>query len=248
MLGGFLEGLRGLVLSQGLPASERRTMPRLRCYYPVSCVGAYSDQIKSARVTEMSRQGMRMEIAEPYKRGTLVRITYASPHPEATIRCKVRWTRKRATGSHWMGVTYEEEGARLDTSWVGYVLHELGFEDSDVFEKRRNIRFPADLLAEVQSPQGDLLSNGVVINLGVGGALVEMQKSVTADREVVLSIAPQAGMGPSRLNLLSTLLRVRSNPDRKNSHLGHIRFQAMTKAQTRHLGQHLINLLRAASV
>lgn len=239
MLGGFLEGLRGLVLSQSLPTSERRVTPRLRCYYPVSCASAASQQARSARVTEMSRQGMRMEIAEPYKRGSSVNVTYTSPHPQATVRCKVRWTRKRASGNHWMGVTYEDAP---DASWVGYVLQELGFEDSDVFCKRRNIRLPAELQAEVRTPQGEMLSSGVVINLGVGGALVEMQRSLSGDREIVLALrAPDVA-------LPAWLLRVRPSPDRKSSHLGHIRFQEMTKAQTRHLGQHLISLLRAASI
>ena len=248
MLSGFLEGLRGLVLSRSLPASERRALPRLRCYYPVSCVASYSNQIKSARVTEMSRNGMRMEISEPYKKGSALRVTYASPHPQDTVKCKVMWTRRRASGSHWLGVAYDEDPVVLDTCWVGYVLHELGFEDSDVFEKRRSIRFPADLLAELQAPTGDLLSPAVVQNLGVGGALIEIPRSVQADREVVLSLAPQPGMGPNRLNLLSHLLRVRPNPDRKSGYLGHVRFQEMTRSQTRHLGQHLITLLKAASV
>ncbi len=239
MLGGFLEGLRGLVLSQSVPSSERRATPRLRCYYPVSCAAVASQQVMSARVTEMSRQGMRMEASEPYKRGTSVNVTYTSPHPQATVRCKVRWSRRRASGSHWMGVTYEEPP---DASWVGYVLRELGFEDSDVFQKRRTIRLPAELQAEVRSPQGDVLSSGVVINLGVGGALVEMPRSVPGDREIVLSL-----LGPA-VDLPAWVLRVRPSPDRKSSYLAHIRFQEMTKAQTRHLGQHLISLLRAASI
>jgi hypothetical protein len=130
---------------------------------------------------------------------------------------------------------------------VGYVLHELGFHDSDIFEKRRSIRYAADLLAELQTPAGDLLSPGVVLNLGVGGALLELPRSLSADRELVLSLAPQAGMGNTRLILLAYLLRVRPNPDRSSGYLGHVRFQEMTRSQTRLLGQHLIALLRAAS-
>ena len=95
------------------------------------------------------------------------------------------WSR-RILESFEIGVEIYDSDDVLERSWVPKILDKMGLKKNGVVQKRKQIRAPSSLDAEVRISEN--VVTGVVRNLGVGGALFQTQKHLTVGQTVQLSI------------------------------------------------------------
>jgi hypothetical protein len=244
MTADIVAGFRALVLGKvGPDASleEKRRSVRLVCRYPVLCIS--EKEMVPARVRDIGFMGLRLEVPQRFQVGQPLTVRYDSADRAASwdtdMDTRVVWCRRRRfTNVLEVGVEYQK---KLEGTWVQQILRALGVEGDQVFQRRRKIRAGADLRAEVGSVEGGLVE-GRVVNLSLGGALVECPKEVPAGVKVRLEIGPY----PPFEMLVCQGLIVQATPS-EDRWFHAVSFQNLSASQVRLLGQYIFALLKEAA-
>lgn len=250
MFAGFLDGLKSLVLSSAsrYDGAERREIVRLRCYYPVTCFTDKGKTAHNARVTEMSLKGMRLVGPRKLARDAEVYVAYQSEDrrvKKESVRCKVVWCNKRPTGEYRLGVMYDDSQENLGTSWVKVILRELGFNENNIYQRRRHARFNSSINGDLTTGEGKRVASVDVVDLGVGGALLRCPERVEPETMMRLSVGPYENL--PRVHLPGMVIGTRSDPDKPGERLHNFRIVHADKKEVELLGKYLIQLLREGS-
>ncbi len=223
--------------------SERRRQVRVRCYCRVKVTTSEGDTFR-ATVTDIGIDGMRLRSPIGIKPRSKLVIEYAHGEAEKAggdICCEVVWVNKVAN-AFVAGVVYRDTAENRRRSWVMSLLQELGFDESKTFQRRRHIRaegmIPARLFYE-----GDRI-DGMVVNLGLGGALMEGEADLTEGTSVELSMCLWRIL--PALNLKGTLLNCRSESISERF-LYSIKFSELSASQLKLLGNYVIYLINQTS-
>ena len=175
------------------PVEERREIVRVPCKIPAVCRHAGGEQMKVV-VVDMGMRGLRLETDKKLAKDSAVAILRPGGGP---IACKVVWTRpKRFSEKHLSGLQFSDTSANMKASWIKGTLQQLGFEPGRIKEKRKHIRVPSEQRATLVSTAGDELTEGIILNLGLGGALVQMQVQVPSQVKVSLRVDPVGVVAP----------------------------------------------------
>ncbi len=196
MLSEIFKGIASLFRSQ-LPTGERRQHIRMRCRYAVYCVDR--KKASEATITDLSANGFRLLCPKKFKKGELIYLVYRGvvgerlsrvPYEKLVmvpdgVRCRVIWCRRIDEGLE-VGVEIYDSDDILSQSWVPKILDKLGLKRNGVVQKRKQIRAPSHLEAELR--MGEDIVTGVVRNLGIGGVLFQTQKHISPGQAVRLTI------------------------------------------------------------
>lgn len=192
MLKNLLDGIRAFVGSQPLPGEEVRDRARVLCRYPVDCRVLDSDLQFQAHVVDVSRSGMRLESVGEVRRADRLQIALQEQKGLGAAEVEVMWARERShDGARLAGVRYLDP-AQAGTSWVQRVLEEVGLSVvGEEPQRRKHIRLATSMRAELRHPSsGELLGQGKVSNLSVGGTMVVSDRPLPADTQVQVLLAP----------------------------------------------------------
>lgn len=243
MFGQIVEGLRSLVISpKATTLEERRKMARIQCNFPVR-VRSGSKYIQ-ARVTNLGVEGMRLKGAQSFPKGTQVTVVYqhqSSFEELSSVEGTVAWARKDArSGEQLMGVRYEY----TQRNWVDFVLGLLGLNDESVFQRRRFVRADGLMPGRISVPGRIPPQKCWILNLGLGGALVDSPTMIGPNSTVRLDLGPLNKLRP--LSLLARVREAKESDSGFSFNLG-LEFEQPDAPQTRALGRYVIQSLKESA-
>lgn len=161
------------------PAAERRNTTRVDCCYQVECTGPPGTF--KASVTNMGLGGMRLLTEEELRPEDCLNIQQTDMG-WGSLSVRVVWCRPRASGDNFeAGVVYRDGLQELENSWVKGALQRLGFETNSLYERRRTLR--ARTQVEAGLKVAGKMYTCTMLDLGLGGALVETAKSIAGIQE-----------------------------------------------------------------
>lgn len=203
-----------------LSLAERRRKLRVRTYIRLD-IERQSGR-DQAVVTDLSLDGLRLRRSVPIGEGEKVEVFFPDGSEEkktGSVRCRVVWVQQFGVPgrtTYEAGLAFEDSRENMRRSWVKYVLEQLGFDESKIFQKRKFVRAHGRIPARIfQAPTEDFVP-GQVLNLGVGGALLALPDPLKKDQIIhceiclwrilpalrlpcrVLSIAHDEGEGESQ--------------------------------------------------
>lgn len=169
------------------PVEERREIVRVECKVPAIVLPEKGGELK-AIVIDMGLKGLRLETDTKLPKKKSVRIIRPEGGP---IVCRVVWTRpKRFSDKFHAGLEFADSPENMRASWVKGTLQQLGFQPGRIKEKRKHIRVPSEQRAVLATPAGDELGEGELLNLGIGGALIEIGVAVPEGNKTILRVDP----------------------------------------------------------
>ncbi len=238
VLARFLETLRQIALGPRVKVGEdHRSRIRVFCRYPILLT---SDEgpVDRAYCVDIALSGMRLEDVRKLKKGARVQVASAFPGLEQDqIDCEVVWCRERISGGYNAGLRYAEA-----TGWVKVVLEELGLDEQRVSQRRKYLRIPTSLRAEIRDLETNRpLADGKVVNLSMGGLLLRSDGELPPDSEVLCLFGPY-----SHYPNLSVEGRVLSSAyDEEEQHWFHsLEFHDLTGREVREVGRLVVSFLK----
>ncbi len=232
--------LKSLVLGSGVDLAQKRNSARLACNIPVLC--HFEDSSVPAHVIDLGLHGMRIvgRGKVKFELGNILAVSYRgeSRVKVGKVVAKVVWVNSKS--DKWeLGVEYVggEEGVR---SWVDHLLDAFGFSEESVFERRKFIRVQAGLPGVLVMRSGETLQ-GMVLNLGLQGALLDISRAIPLGVPLTVRLGPE-----KKLEQLKLAAKVRHC--RPSAHQGKwqngVVFTELDPDKTRLLGEYIIYLIR----
>lgn len=199
-------------------------------------------------VTDLGPAGMRLKFVEPLKRGDEILVTLEEdvpPDAVAAVRCQVVWCRKRRfSADRLAGLRYDDSEENLDRSWVRCILDSLGLrEDDSSPQRRRWIRAESALPGLLEA--GEVTSLVQVMDLGVGGALLQSPQTMPVQQRASVCLGPWDELPALRLE--GELVGSAEDP-LLASNLHRVRFDSPPPRKLKLLGDYIIKVLRVRSV
>lgn len=232
----------------GATAEERRRLIRVRCDYQVQC--QVGETRLPARVVDIGLNGMRLLLEQRVKSPASMQVHHPSSvlgFDSEEVVCHVRWCRKRRKGDGYeVGLQYADTEGNVRHSWVKYLLKELGFDERSIFTRRKSIRAQASLPAQIVDGAGGRLQ-GIVVNLGAGGALFEGPEIGAEGDNVVLHLGPAAPPPSSSPSLTFKALELPATVVESRDSYTSLRFGQLDHSQVRQLGEYVLYLLKEQS-
>lgn len=235
------DGFRKLVLGEDpRPGHEGRVTPRILCQYRV-VVRREQDEF-AASLVDLGPTGMRLEGGPPMAAGERWRVAYplsGIDEPPGGLEVEVMWCRlegdKRVAGLRCL-----EPPSSLKGSWLYALFRELGLVGEALAQKRQHVRLTTTHRAFLRDlERGGHLLEGRVVNLSLGGALIESERSLRLQRKVLALIGPNANY--PLLAVEARVVSCRREPSEGRS-LVSLEFLAMSKEETRALERLLVSL------
>lgn len=153
-----------------LPTDERRESMRLRCQ--VGALLKAGETLSFVTLIDVTLTGLCLHLETPLKPGQQVELTRddcGQPLP-----CQVVWCKKRRGDKGYrVGLRYAGDQASVNSSFLQPALRQAGFRAEFPGEKRQLIRVPGRVACELKGLTGEAYTNAEMLNLSLGGALVE---------------------------------------------------------------------------
>ncbi len=225
--------------------SERRRALRVRCYAHVELT-IDGEKYKGV-ATDIGLEGIRVKsVGAPLIAGSDIAVRYPGSTPGfelGVVRCQVLWA-QRVGREFVAGLRYADSKENMRRSWIRYLLMELGFDETRTYQRRKHIRVDGSLPARVFSEGEQFLVEPRVVNLGVGGALLEARnegvRGIPVEVEISLwRILPT-------LCLAGHVIDVRQEPG-TGLWLHSVQFTALDSDQIKLLGNYVINMINQTS-
>lgn len=235
MLSNLIESIKSIVV--GTTVEDRRSTARALCDIPISC--QMKSGYKPAQMLDVSARGLRLEVDEKIRVGTPMRVK--SPRKlEGEYQDaigKVRWCRKSRDGFYQIGLDFE--GKMTKNCWIPPLLAELGLDTRVPRQRRKHMRVPSDLHIQFTADGGQL-TEGILKDLSLGGALVKLRGSrVSKGVKGRLTVGPFGGLKP--MHLVVSVCR----SDQKSTDAS-LAFANLTAEQQKEVARYLNALMKAA--
>lgn len=169
-----------------LAVGERRESVRLN--FEVDLDVKAGSNTHRAKLLNLTFTGLCLEVPVALNVGQ--ELTLMRPEAGEPFRGTVLWTRVKDAGVHLVGVEAELDEEKLINSWLEPTLVEAGFLAEFLDEKRRLVRVPGKLQCKLTSPSGEEIGRGQMLDLSVGGALLEWGTALEPGLEVKFEAHP----------------------------------------------------------
>jgi hypothetical protein len=187
----FRELLNLLRPSPDIPTDERRETMRLRC--SLGALLKVDDAMHFATLVNVTITGLCMELESPLRPGQTVSLTrddFGQPLLGQVLWCKPR----RQNKGYRIGVAYETDQEALQASWLKPALRQAGFKAEFPGEKRRLVRVPGRIACQIKGLTGEAYTDGEMLDLSLGGALVESPIEFPIDLTLAFETVPLGGL------------------------------------------------------
>ncbi|MEW6284458.1 MAG: PilZ domain-containing protein, partial [Candidatus Eremiobacterota bacterium] len=236
----WLQGVVGSLKSFGVETEklpERRRS--IRVHTQLACTCEWNGKSYEAQVVNLGLGGLHVYVdAEPPRGDRLVLFERDDP-ARSRIGCLVHWTRKMANSDRRLvGVTFDETPEVLARSQFARLLTELGFRESVLYQRRRRKRVEARMAVELDDLADGSL--GTVLNMGVGGVLVECEREFPEGSILCISVGPLE----RRLSQFKVPAQVRYRRKSEQGWQYGLRFEHLNPDQVKLLGKYVLEFLR----
>jgi len=221
VLEGLVSRVKALLTHHNPVVAERRKLIRMSCRLMLE-VRVEDGPAIQAVASDLSLSGLRLETRVGFKRNQEI-MTILPGSQKMGVRCCVVWSKKLGRAETYStGLLFDETDEVMSKSWVKEMLRQVGFGDGRIRERRSHVRVPSHLRCALANRSGDVLTDGTLLNIGLGGALVGVHVEVNAGTILRLQVDPVAGY-PA----LDLMAEVRSSrKDVRNQRFLHgLRFQ-----------------------
>ncbi len=172
---GWLAKLRGVLSTKVAPITldERRRQPRLTCEFEATCRS--EDRDLPALVLDLSSGGLRLRLPKTLEVGRAVRVSCTPQgvhHGRQRLLCRVSWVRPLVTGGAEAGLQFDDTAANREVSWYQPAMRQLATRS---VQPRRHRRFAT---SEAVGVQAEGRSYGVLVDLGMGGARLQLDQAL----------------------------------------------------------------------
>lgn len=230
---------------------ERRRKLRVRTYIRLEI--QVSDSQASAIVTDLSLDGLRLRTNYELQEGDRVEVSLVEAPEEGrqgSVFCRCVWSTQFGSPSrptYEAGLTFQDADENMQRSWVKYVLEQLGFDETKTFQKRKFLRASGEIPARVFTSQDDQAVSGVIVNVGVGGALLSSETPLKVDSLVhcelcLWRILPALRL-PCKVLAVNAEDSGQEEEEGSTTYLHSLLFLAMDTEQVKLLGNYVIYLL-----
>lgn len=170
--------------------NERRDTVRLRCRLDVLLW--VDGVLHFATLVDVTLTGLSLEVERPLRPEQTVSLARDDfGHPWMG---QVLWCRKQGAKSYRVGVGYPPDQEMLRSSWLQPALKQSGFEVDQPGEKRRLRRISGRVPCRINGLTGDLYTDGEMLDLSLGGALVESDMEFPAQLTIAFETDPLGGL------------------------------------------------------
>lgn len=234
----FLEGLRQIALGPRTRTGEDlRSRIRVFCRYPILLTTEEGGPDR-AYVVDLGLNGLRLEDVRRLKRGARVEIASAFPGMEQDrLAGEVIWCRERLSGGYNAGVRYEQP-----SGWARVILRELGIDEQSGMQRRRHLRIPTSLRAEIRELDSNRsLVDGRVANLSMGGLLLRSEGELKAGTEVLCLFGPSSHY--PNLSVEARVLGSSFDEEERNWYHS-LEFEDLSGREVREVGRLVVSFLK----
>jgi hypothetical protein len=235
----LLSSIKFLV-EPGLPVEDRRIAGRLDCALETSYLAENGDA-GSGVVLDVSRRGLRMRTSRAIGKGLTLALKPPSGLGDgaeyAPLMARVMWTTK--AGDAFLCGLLLPPGIEDEETWLEAYLASRGYNVGDP-QRRKFVRAESQLAGtlaiEDQAPI-DVL----VLNLGLGGALIRAELSLEKNSPFRLHMGPHGNL--PELELSGTILRQSQN-EGEAWYYHSTRFGPLEERRHTLLKEYIVNLLK----
>ena len=207
----FRDLLNLLKPSPDLPLDERRETMRLRCN--VGALLKAEEAMHFVTLVNVTLTGLCLELEQPLKLEqtvTLTRDDFGEALLGTVLWCKPRPKKDKG---YLVGLQYTADQTMLSSSWLKPALKQGGFKAEFPGEKRKLIRVPGRVACEIKGLTGDSYTSGEMLDLSLGGALIESVVKFSEGLTIAFETAPLGGLPP--LRGIAKIASVQEGPDGK---------------------------------
>lgn len=180
-----------------LPTDERRETMRLRC--KMGALAKVDDGMHFVSILDVTLTGLRLEMEsalKPEQKLTLTRDEFGLP-----LEATVMWCEPCKDGKHHrLGVQYKADHDMLVRSWLKPALKQAGFvldaQAEFPGEKRKLVRIAGRVDCEIKGLTGETYTGAEMLDLSLGGALVECAMSFPQGLTIEFETSPLGGLPP----------------------------------------------------
>lgn len=226
-----------------LPVENRRDDGRVECSYKVSYLSE-TNRSGEGELMDISRRGMRLRTSEALAKGRIVSLLPPKrmeiQEDFAPLMARVVWACKDTDGRYLAGLLLPAGSADEET-WVEELLTRLGYPNDP--KRRKHVRAEANLEGVFRltgGPEAEVL----VMNLGMGGALVRADDRYEKDSAFTLLLGP-AGNLPE-IELQGVVLK--SMGEESGGHNHSVRFGPLERRRHDLLKEYIVYLLEEPEV
>jgi hypothetical protein len=186
-----------------VPVDERRESVRLDFRVDVTVLSGTEEF--PATVVNLTFTGLCLESASSLSEDQEVTLKRDDLGPP--FKATVLWTKPLEEGGHVTGLQCELDEDRLIESWLEPALIQAGFEAKYVDEQRQLVRVPGKLSCEMRSLDGDTCHPVELLDLSLGGALVEAGRELNSGDSFKLKTVPKENLSPLEAEAMVTSVR-----------------------------------------
>lgn len=168
-----------------IPAEERRSSVRMDVEITVDV--EMKGERFPATIANITFTGLRLKLQKALKEGQELTLVRDDLGP--SFKGTVLWSRETDDG-YLAGVECELDEEKLINSWLLPALENAGFKPDYVIEQRRLIRVPGKIQCAVAAPDGTEYQGVTMLDLSVGGALVDCPGELTPDTVLEMKTRP----------------------------------------------------------
>ena len=188
----FRKIIQQLIPEEALPTEERRESVRLN--FQTEIVIEVDNKSIPASLVNLTFTGVciksKKRLAEDQVL-TLERDEVGPPFAGIVL-----WSKPTNDGQYLTGIQCELDEEQLLQSWLYQTLIEAGFVADYVDEKRNLIRVPGRVACSLRTISDKDLGQGQMLDLSIGGALLEWDEEVSMVTAVSFETKPVGGLKP----------------------------------------------------
>lgn len=189
----FRDLLNLLKPSPLVPTDERRETIRLRC--DLSVLLKVEESFRFAKVMDVTLTGLCLHSEDLLKPGQVISLSRDDFGPP--LEAEVLWCKRRRSGKGFrIGVGYQADHDRLRVSWLRPALKQAGFKAALPGQMRKLLRVPGRVTCQIKGLTGEAYTDGEMLDLSVGGALVESPVEFPKDLSIEFETVPLGGLPP----------------------------------------------------
>ncbi len=159
---------------------NRRLFSRQACRLEVVFQGDTGPSV--GEIHDIALGGLKARLPRPLKKGQRVHV---APDGSTPLTYEVRWL-EPVLGGYEVGLRYPSSLAKFWQSWAAELLAGTDLSHSEIVERRRQVRLECCLFGEFEIDGEEF--QGAVLDVGIGGALVETAYPLEESDQVELTL------------------------------------------------------------
>jgi PilZ domain len=177
---GLLELLKSLAGIEHWDFSDRRGTLRIPCQIQGRLRKGDADV--NVEIVDIGMRGLQVLVHGKVRKGSVVEILSHDQNVESSVKCRIEWKKEQGDG-FLTGVSFQDTEDALGDSWLLKELKEIGNEAIRTEQRRSGVRVIC--MAEAKLKIGDTRKETLLVDLGLGGALIELESHPLSPGELV---------------------------------------------------------------